>query len=408
MLAGTGIVLIVGLGALDNLIKLDLPFHQPHNRSAMQRVLQPEPIRAALAAKGWDQKQLAQTIGVSAQAVTNWMKGDDFPRPATLLKLATALSLSFDKLVHLPQRDEPIIAFRKKAGTKTTDEHVLRAKAMGALLKPLVPFLPPRKALRTQIPSASTEYELLQNAAASVRAKLGIGAESVLTYERLIAEFDANDAVLIPVMWGKKDRHENALHILLPGDQVTFIYLNLDTHLEDFKFWMAHELAHVYTPDLAGKDAGEDFADAFAGSLLFPRELARHAYAEARRAPTAGAEMQVLQQFAHQHLISLFTVYTQVSRHATAAGLRPLRVADKSIHAVRNSGRGELVSQALFEPMPPDPSTYIAAAHNVFQSAFFPALRRMLHERGTGVGYVQQLLDASIADAQALHTELIR
>jgi Zn-dependent peptidase ImmA (M78 family) len=55
---------------------------------------------------------------------------------------------------------------------------------------------------------------------------------------------------------GEKKRHENALHILLPAEKVTFIYLNLDTHLEDFKFWMAHELAHVYTPELAGKDEG--------------------------------------------------------------------------------------------------------------------------------------------------------
>lgn len=37
---------------------------------------------------------------------------------------------------------------------------------------------------------------------------------------------------------------------------------------------MTHELAHVYTPEIAGKDEGEDFADAFAGALLFPRELA--------------------------------------------------------------------------------------------------------------------------------------
>ena len=42
---------------------------------------------------------------------------------------------------------------------------------------------------------------------------------------------------------------------------------------------MAHELAHVFTPRLAGHEEGEDFADAFAAALLFPKELACAAYA---------------------------------------------------------------------------------------------------------------------------------
>jgi Zn-dependent peptidase ImmA (M78 family) len=52
-----------------------------------------------------------------------------------------------------------------------------------------------------------------------------------------------------------------------------FIQLNLDTNLEDSKFWMAHELAHVHTPDLAGNEESENFADAFDSALLFPAEL---------------------------------------------------------------------------------------------------------------------------------------
>jgi len=373
----------------------------------MQKILHSESIRAALAAKGWDQKKLAETVGVSGQAVTNWMKGQDFPRPATLLKLATSLSLSFDKLVLADVASQPVIAFRKKGGAKTTEEHVLRARSMGSMLMPLVKYLPARRALRTQISDVSLAYDRMQATVAAVRSKLGLGQAAVLSYEHLIKQFVENDAVIVPVMWGEKMRHENALHILLPSEKVTFIYLNLDTHLEDFKFWMAHELAHVYTPELAGKDEGEDFADTFAGALLFPKELAHQAYVSASARRTASGVISALHEFAKVHLISLYSVFTEVNKYVAAMGLTPLKASATDVHAVRNSLRGELVSASLFKPLPPDPKTYIASAHGVFQSLFFTALQAMLRDRGTGAGYVQQVLGVALPDAQAVYDELI-
>ena len=374
----------------------------------MQKTLHGDTIKAALASKGWDQKALAEAVGVSGQAVTNWMKGNDFPRPATLLKLAAILSLGFDELVHSEVASQPVIAFRKKGGAKTTEEHVLRARAIGTMLKPLVNYLPARQFLRTQISDTSLAYDHLQATVAAVRSKLGIGQAAVLSYEHLINQFVENDAVIVPVMWGEKRRHENALHILLPSEKVTFIYLNLDTHLEDFKFWMAHELAHVYTPDLAGKDEGEDFADAFAGALLFPRELAHIAYVTANVKRTASSVIAALHAFAKEHQISLFSVFSEVNKYASAMGLAPLKAGEKDVHAIRNSVRGELVSAILFKPLPPDPKTYIASAHSVFQSLFFTALQAMLRDRGTGTGYVQQVLSVALPDAQAVYEELTR
>ncbi|HOX69819.1 MAG TPA: XRE family transcriptional regulator [Burkholderiaceae bacterium] len=376
----------------------------------MHKVVHSESVKSALAIKGWDQKQLAEELGVSGQAVTNWLRGVDFPRPATLLKLASTLALGFDQLVLADQADQPVIAFRKKGAAKTTDEHVLRARAMGAMLKPLVGYLPARQSLRTQISDTALAYESLQATAAAVRAKLGIGQEAVLSYEHLISQFAENDAIIVPVMWGEKNRHENALHILLPADKVTFIYLNLDTHLEDFKFWMAHELAHVFTPALAGKDEGEDFADAFAGALLFPKELAHHAYVNASHRRTPSGIISALHDFARAHMISLYSVYNEVTTYVSAQGLSPLKVTSQQVHAARNSDsvRGELVSATLFRPLPPEPSTYISAAHGVFKSVFFPALQVMLRERGTGAGYVQQVMSIALPDAQAIHDELLR
>ena len=373
----------------------------------MQNTLNIESLRAALVQRGWTQKYLADQLGVSAQSVTNWFKGKDFPRPDKLLKLATMLQLSFSQLV-APPEDQPVVAFRKKAGTKTTDEHILKAIGIGGLLKPLVDFLPELPTLRTKISSPSTSYARLQSDASQVRSKLGSGERSVLGYEALISEFKACGAVLVPVLWGQKQQHKNALHILLPALDVTFVFVNLDTKLEDFKFWMAHELAHVYTPELAGTEEGEDFADAFAGALLFPEGCVQLAYTEAAQAPNAAGEISALQQHARHHQISLNTVFKQTQGYAAQNNLPPLRVLEKTIHAVRNSSPPQLVSAILFDPMPPKPAQYIAAASNVFQSEFFMALKRMIREHGTGPSYVQQIMDISLSDASALYGELTR
>jgi transcriptional regulator with XRE-family HTH domain/Zn-dependent peptidase ImmA (M78 family) len=372
----------------------------------MKKSLKTDAVRTSLAEQGLTQKQLAKNLGVTSQAVTNWLQGKDFPRPAKLLKLATALRLSFEELVQTSAKGHPIVAFRKKGNAKTTATHIAKAHGIGMLLKPLVPYLSEIQALRTLITSPSTDYHKLQTAVSQTREHLGVGEQAVLAYEHLIGEFKNSGAVLVPVLWGAKGSHENALHIGLPEEDITFIFLNLDTHLEDFKFWMAHELAHVYTPELSGTDEGEDFADAFAGALLFPQACAEQAYHQAIQQTNETDTIHALLQWAIEHMISLNTVYQKIQQYAQAHELPGLPVKEKSIHTTRNSNHGSLISAALFDPMPPEPKLYIAAYENTFQSDFFNAMKRMIHETGTGPSYIQQVLNTSLQDATALHKEL--
>lgn len=372
----------------------------------MEKLLNSSSVKSALEAHGLTQKQLAEKVGVTSQAVTNWLKGADFPRPDKLLKLALALELDFDKLV-TSNAKEPVVAFRKKGRAITTESHLSKASSMGTLLKSLASYLPESNALRTQISSPPLEYNKLHSIASAVRAKIGIGEQAVLDYMHLINEFNDNGAVIIPVMWGNRQNHGNALHIFLPDENVTFIYLNLDTHLEDFKFWMAHELAHVYTPELAGTDEGEDFADAFAGALLFPKGLAQVTYNLALNKPSKTLQMDILRKQAQLHEISLYSVFCEVVKYAEANKLPTLLVNSDDIHAFRNRARGPLVSEAIFGPEQSDASRYIAASRSIFNTSFFEALQKMLKELNTGSGYIQQLLDISLKDAIALHTELL-
>lgn len=374
----------------------------------MQKTIDRDLVKKALQNCGWTQKELAREIGVTSQAVTNWLQGTDFPRPDKLLKLATTLKLGFSDLVLGSDNDRPVIAFRKKGGARTTDTHILKALTMGALLKPLIPYLPELHALRVQIPMPTTQYDKLQAMALEVRTRLGIDGSAVLSYEHLIDQFQTNGAVIVPVLWGEKQNHKNALHIFLPKEQATFVFLNLDTRLEDFKFWMAHELAHVYTPEIAGSEAGEDFADALAGALLFPKAIAEEVYPQVSRQRSTNGEIRELQLLAKAHSISLYSVFCEVNRYAKALNLPMLRCKEKDIHAIRSSQRGKLVSESLFKSSPPEPAAYIEAAQQIFHSAFFVAVQKMIAAQDTGAAYLQQIMDIPLSDATALHKELCR
>lgn len=378
-----------------------------HNPPPMHKVIHSENIKQALQRRGWKQKDLATALGVTAQSVTNWLRGSDFPRPDKLLKLATTLQMGFADLVKPEAAGLPVVAFRKKTGTKTTDGHISKAMVMGELLKALVPFLPELPVLRLQLQQPSTDYEQLQTLASQVRHRLGLGEQAAISYKDLLSEFDNNGAVVTPVLWGQKQNHKNALHILLPQERVTFIFLNLDTHLEDFKFWMAHELAHVYTPELAGKNEGEDFADAFAGALLFPKVVAQKTYEEASTGNKT-AEKKLLEAQAQAYGISLYSVFSEVNRFAKSQGRTLLKHTDAQIHAIRSMQRGGTVSETLFAPVPAEPSAYVAAVKNVFRSSFFESLQRMIKSKQTGPGYIQQVMDIPMQDAIALHGELSR
>ena len=137
---------------------------------------------------------------------------------------------------------------------------------MGRLLEPVVPFLPFDELVVPPVPKEPRlTYEYVERVAGAIRAEIGLDTSDVLDFEHLIHRFREIQTVPIPVLWGARDRHENALHIHLPESATTWVYLNLDSEVHDFKFWMAHELAHVLAPRLRG-DEGEDFEREFARS----------------------------------------------------------------------------------------------------------------------------------------------
>ena len=311
-------------------------------------------------------------------------------------------------VARVPDAADPVVAFRKMGARKTTEAHIGRAQKMGRLLAPVVSYLPfDELVVPPVLKDPRLAYDYVERVGVAVRVEIGLGSLDVLDFEHLIGRFRDLQAVLIPVLWGARDRHENALHIHLPESATTWVYLNLDSEVHDFKFWMAHELAHVLAPRLRG-DEGEDFADSLASALLYPRQAAEAGYRDVRSLRGGGARMNAIKGIAQELTISPITVHERLRCFAKSEGLPVIDLGNAIYGAARNVNREyRTVSEALFGERPPEPAEYIRVSRELFESPFFEALATYLGDHPRSAGYVQSVLDIPLLDAKALHSELV-
>ena len=374
----------------------------------MNQRLDLQAIRASMEREGFNSSAIAKALGVSREAVSKWLKGVSVPRPDKLLKLALLLKLRLNQIV-VPNGGplEPVVAFRKRGASKITQTHIQHAKQIGHLLKPLVPYLPFDQFIRpATLKDPQVHYQYLQRLVTEIRNDLGVTDTGVIDFYHLIKRFKELQAVLIPVLWGSKDKHENALHIFLPDTKTTWVYLNLDVEVHDFKFWMAHELGHVLATDLRG-DIAEDFADAFAGSLLFPEILAIEAYQRVCSAKTAGAQINRIKEIAEHNLISPITVYHEMNRFAEQSCQRRIDLEPSIYGAARNLSNNYFkISESLLGEDSPSAEDYVKMAETLFETSFFIALRSYLREAAKGPGYVQTILELPLLDAREVYLAL--
>ncbi|MEX2131236.1 MAG: helix-turn-helix domain-containing protein [Pseudohongiellaceae bacterium] len=373
----------------------------------MRRTLNIERANQAMDACGLNQATLAKRMEVSKEAVSQWFRHHSFPRPDKLLKLAKLLKLSFTELVIKEEPEAPVIAFRRMRGTVTKDHHIEKAQDMGRLLRELVPYLPfDTLEVPPVLKEPGTRYDYIQQVVAKVRQDLMVSADATLDFHHLIRRFAALQTVLIPVLWGNRKRHENALHIYLPDSRTTWVYLNLDVNLHDFKFWMAHELGHCLSPDLRNEDA-EDFADAFAGALLFPKDKAEAAYACLKRSKTAAGFEKRLFELAKREIISPYTILMEVNKFAEHFGHVPLKKDhDFFKDLTRFNQQYPNVSKIILDTEQTSAADFVSRSGEALATPFFGILRQYLSKSDQGPSYVQTVMDLPLLDAKGIHAEL--
>lgn len=306
------------------------------------------------------------------------------------------------------------MAFRKRASTVTTDAHLERARNMGYFLRPLVPYFSfDTYRGPSQLKEPSLDYEYLQGLVNKIREEIGISATAELKFSDLIQSFKDQQSVIIPTLWGKKSSHENALHIYLPESQTTWVYLNLDSNIHDFKFWMAHELAHVLTRELLERgeyDFSEDFAEGFAGALLFPATCATELYAKYSRAETQQERLDTLLEAANTHIISPISVYKELEKFTLHNSLPLKEIEDKLFHAVTTNFNKQHpnLSKHLLGEEEPDAETYFKVIGEVFKTDFFKQLECYLKDKEADETALVNILNVSPMDAKAYYEALVK
>jgi len=375
----------------------------------MDKVLNIENITAAMKKVGLSPAKISQNLGVSREAVSKWFSGKSLPRPDKLLKLALTLDLKLDELtLKVDDPTEPVIAFRRRGNNKIMAAHIARAKDMGRMLSALVPYLPYDLLVQpATLKNPVTEYSYIQKIATKLRSEIGLALNDELTFAHLIKKFSDLQAVIIPVLWGKKVRHDNALHIYLPESMTTWVYLNLDVEVHDFKFWMAHELSHVYTPDLRGNEA-EDFADSLAGALIFPESTAAMAYNNVARSRTDKSRIVKIREYADCYSISLISVFYEINKYAKHNKLPPVEIEQGALFGANTNfnKRYRTISQTIFDDEIPSAKNFMHICGELFETPFYNSLKTYLLENNKTAGYIQSILDVPLLDAKGIHAEL--
>ena len=381
----------------------------------MERQLNRELMEQTMASKGLTQSALADKLAVTKAAVSKWFVGKSFPRPPELLKLGKVLGLGYAQLVQAatPAANEPLVAFRKRASTKTTAEHIDHAKEMGRLLAPVVEHLPFDRFISPgRLRNPVLDYGYIQALVIELRKDLKLEPTGPIAFTDLIGKFKELQAVIVPVMWGKKERHENALHIYLPDSKTTWIYLNLDSHLHDFKFWMAHELAHVLALDLLKPETmeqAEDFSDTLAGALLFPEAAAKPVYERYMKTRGGALRVEVVVEAARAQVISPNSVYKQIEAYARAYDLPFETLAQGTFFAAvtKFNKSYPTISADLFKGEKPSADHFMRICAEVFKTPFFVALAAYLRGTPQGDGLISRILDVPLSDAKELRSALV-
>lgn len=360
-------------------------------------------VQARMREQGLSLRALAQRLEVSPEAVSKWFRDESFPRPALLLKLAKTLALSFTEII---LDDTPPIgqfAFRTNKNHEMTAARNGKAEDMMGALSSLASFMSfDSNFSPATLASPRNDYAYLQDVVRELRRAMGNTHTSPVHEADIIAYFKKYSTVFIPVLWGKKG--DNALHVSLTGSPVHFIYLNLQKSVADFKYWLLHELAHILTPQLDGEE-GESFAEAFAGTFLYPRELAEPFHGKLERIADLQARVNEIVGEASAHMISPITVLQQVNSFAAFMGKK---VFDVNIFPVNTNYTKtvKLVSDVLFEEDSPTVDKYIDVTSTCFGSDFWDALSTWIGTQHITPGVVQRILDIPMSDAKGVFEKL--
>lgn len=373
----------------------------------MKKSLKTNLIKEKIAEYGISQTKLGVELGLTKQAVSLWLNNQTFPRPSELLKLSKILNVKYSDLVNIDTSLEPQVAFRKVGSAKTKEIHYKKAKEMGYALEQLVDFLPSNMMIKPpELKEPKNNYQYIQSGASTIRKAFNI-SDWGIKFDEIINILNSLNVILIPVLLGNKRNHENAIHIYLPKSQTTWIYINLDTKIFDFKFWLSHELGHILTPSLVNNEA-ENFADDFSGAFLFPEELAKRKYCEILSLRSKTKKINSIISTASDLIISPITILKEINKYAKHHGLKVIDLEENTFYAVTTkfTKNYSLVSELLLGKEKPIVEKYIEIAEKKFNTPIFNLLREYDKTHEITTNYLKTIFNIPPTDIKEIYAYL--
>ncbi|MDT0359337.1 helix-turn-helix transcriptional regulator [Herbaspirillum huttiense F1] len=365
-------------------------------------------INEAMQQLGIGRTELGTACGVSKEAVSNWFSGESIPRPKKLLRLAETLHVDIAQLIAVP--NEPVIAYRTVKNRKPTGVALDAAQSVAEHLKELVPFLHKERVFTPPVletPSLNEEY--INEVARQVRAKAGVKPSEPLLRAQLLELLYDFGAILVPVYWSKgKHGHENALSVYLPDEKVSWVVFNLHAQIDDFNYWLAHELGHCYTLHALQGDDGETFAEKFAQELLFPPEAAQIAADDIVSSPPEQA-LSRANWYAGKYETSVVTVIRQADAILKKNGKKVTGLESPKFWAAWSSTRHETptVSHALFDSEQLWGQEYVIKAGEFFRTPVFKTIADwQANQGGRSPSFVANALNVDLSQAVELSLAL--
>lgn len=246
-----------------------------------------ERIRVARKLKGWSMRELARRAGVSAQAISNYERGEDVPGSQVLIRIALAvekpLEFFFTRGVSIK---EVRPAYRKRSGLSRAQQQSVEAYLCDWAGRVLQVQQISGSSFIWQFPEGFPRQihaiEEVEQAAVHLREAWDLGMDAIPNLVALLEEKGVLIGV-VPVDAGDFDgaafwiRADDSASCLLPA-----IAVRGGLPGDRQRFTLSHELFHLLCEVSEGLDA-ERMAHRFAAAFLVPEPTAREVLGSSRK-----------------------------------------------------------------------------------------------------------------------------
>jgi len=251
-------------------------------------------IKSRTEALGLSLSELARQIGVSRQAVNDWI-GGQIPKGLFLITLCDILNLEPDELfIKEPEDAVQVLVYRSKRKSPVNPEQEEQIKELAGRYKKLFPSTGPTT-LRQILTVSDFNKENAKIIAAKLRQMGDVPEEKPLDYFHAFQLLQTLDIHVIFTEFPVSKLY--AFYTSINNHRVVFV--NIKTNLLDLIFPLLHETIHsiiLNNKTISVEDDEEDFCDMVASYTQFPDVYINNIY-DLIQAVKPGNQINILKEY---------------------------------------------------------------------------------------------------------------